>query len=43
MFSRAGAFSLDKKGNLVDSASGAYVQGYNLETDSAGRVTKDSK
>ncbi len=42
MFSRAGAFSLDKKGNLVDSASGAYVQGYNLETDSAGRVTKDS-
>ncbi len=42
LFSRAGAFSLDKKGNLVDSASGAYVQGYNLETDSSGRVLKDS-
>ncbi|MBK9248574.1 MAG: flagellar hook-basal body complex protein [Ignavibacteria bacterium] len=42
LFSRAGAFSFDTQGNLVDSASGAYVQGYNLETSSTGRVLKDS-
>ncbi len=42
LFSRAGAFSFDNEGNLVDSASGAYVQGYNLETDAVGRVVKDA-
>lgn len=41
-FTRAGSFSFDTDGNLVDGATGAYVQGYNLETDSAGRVLKDS-
>jgi flagellar hook protein FlgE len=41
LYSRAGAFSLDSEGNLVDSSSGAFVQGYNLETDSNGRVLKD--
>jgi flagellar hook protein FlgE len=42
LYSRAGAFSVDSRGNLVDSSSGSYVQGYNLETDSSGRVFKDS-
>jgi len=42
LYSRAGAFSVDSRGNLVDSSSGSYVQGYNLETDSSGRVLKDS-
>lgn len=40
-YTRAGAFSFDTNGNLVDSSSGAYVQGYNLQTDSAGKVEKD--
>ena len=29
-FTRAGAFHVDKEGNLVDNISGYYVQGYNL-------------
>ncbi|GAB1429815.1 flagellar hook protein FlgE [Ignavibacteria bacterium] len=41
-YTRAGSFSFDTDGNLVDGATGAYVQGYNLETDSQGRVLKDS-
>ncbi len=41
-FTRAGSFSFDTQGNLVDGATGAYVQGYNLETDIQGRVIKDS-
>ncbi len=42
MYSRAGNFSLDKNGNLVDSVSGAFVQGYNDKVDASGKVVKDS-
>lgn len=42
LFSRAGAFSFDRDGFLVDGATGSYVQGYNLQTDSGGLVLKDT-
>ncbi len=42
LFTRAGAFSFDRDGFLVDSSTGAYVQGYNLKKDSNGLVVKDS-
>ncbi len=42
LFSRAGAFSLDRDGFLVDSATGAFVQGFNLDTDESGLVEKDA-
>lgn len=42
LFSRSGAFSFDRDGFLVDSTTGAYVQGFNLETDSSGLVQKDT-
>lgn len=41
-YSRAGAFSFDRDGYLVDGATGAYVQGYNLQTDTQGRTLKDA-
>lgn len=41
-YSRAGSFSLDRNGNLVDSSTGAFVQGFNIEKDSSGRPLKDS-
>lgn len=40
-FTRAGSFSFDRDGFLVDSATGAYIQGYNLQTTSDGRIEKD--
>ena len=42
VYSRAGAISRDRDGYLVDSSTGAYLQGYNLEVDSNGTVQKDS-
>lgn len=41
-FTRAGSFSLDRDGYLVDSSTGAYVQGYNLKKDANGLVVKDA-
>ncbi len=41
LFSRAGAISRDKGGHLVDSSTGAFLQGYGLKVDSSGRVMKD--
>lgn len=41
-YSRAGAISQDKDGHLVDSASGAFMQGYNIETDTDGNMVKDT-
>jgi flagellar hook protein FlgE len=41
-FSRAGAVSRDTQGNLVDTGSGYYLQGYNVESDSNGRPIKNS-
>lgn len=42
LYSRAGNISMDKDGFLVEGASGAYLQGYNVETDANGVVVKDS-
>ncbi|MCX7929371.1 MAG: flagellar hook protein FlgE [Chlorobi bacterium] len=40
-YSRAGALSLDRDGNIVDSTTGAIVQGYNIVRDTDGRPLKD--
>ncbi|MFN8365621.1 MAG: flagellar hook protein FlgE [Candidatus Kapaibacterium sp.] len=42
LYTRSGAFSLDRSGNLVDSNTGAFVQGYNFKKDVNGRPVKDS-
>lgn len=42
MFSRAGATIRDTQGFLVDSNSGAYLQGYNVEMDANGRPLIDA-
>ncbi len=42
VYSRAGAISRDKEGSLVDSSTGAFVQGYNIEKDAAGKIMRDS-
>lgn len=42
LYTRAGTFSLDRNGNMVDSATGAFVQGYNFKRDAQGRPIKDS-
>lgn len=41
-FSRAGAVTRDKDGYLVDSSTGALLQGYNVELDASGRIFKNS-
>lgn len=41
-YSRGAAITLDRIGNLVDSNTGAYLQGYNIETDNNGRMLKNS-
>jgi flagellar hook protein FlgE len=41
LYSRAGVISRDRDGYLVDSSTGAYMQGYNLLTES-GKIKKDS-
>ncbi len=41
-YSRAAAISQDKTGNLVDTSTGAFLQGYNVETDANGRISKNS-
>lgn len=41
-YSRAGVISQDKNGNLVDTNTGAYLQGYNALTDANGMPVKDS-
>lgn len=41
-YSRAGNITMDRDGNLVDSATGASLQGYNVETDADGRITRDT-
>jgi flagellar hook protein FlgE len=42
LYSRAGAISKDEDGNLTDSNTGAFLQGYNVKTDANGRIVKDS-
>jgi flagellar hook protein FlgE len=41
-FTRAGSFTLDAQGNLVDAATGALVQGYNVLRDASGRLVRDA-
>jgi flagellar hook protein FlgE len=41
-FSRAGAVSRDSQGNLVDTASGYYLQGYNVQYGTDGKPLKTS-
>ena len=41
-FTRAGAFTRDKEGYLVDTNTGAFIQGYNTENDSNGRPVRNS-
>lgn len=41
-YSRVGALSLDRDGNIVDSTAGAIIQGYNIVRDSNGRPVKDA-
>lgn len=40
-YSRAGALGLDRDGNIVDSTTGAIVQGYNIVRDTNGKPLKD--
>lgn len=42
VYSRAGILNRDKDGFFVDASTGAYAQGYNLETDANGLIQKDS-
>ncbi|MBL7997150.1 MAG: flagellar hook protein FlgE [Candidatus Kapabacteria bacterium] len=42
LYTRSGSFSLDRAGNLVDSSTGSFVQGYNFKKDANGRPIKDS-
>jgi flagellar hook protein FlgE len=42
IYSRAGEIQQDETGAFVDSSTGAYLQGYNLEIDANGRIVKDS-
>lgn len=41
-YSRAGAVSRDSDGYLVDSSTGAFLQGYNTLTDNDGNVVRDA-
>lgn len=41
LYSRAGAISRDTVGNLVDSSTGAFLQGYNVQLDANGNTIKD--
>ncbi len=43
VYSRAGAVSRDRDGYLIDTGTGAYLQGYDVEVDPAtGKVAKDA-
>ncbi len=41
-FTRAGSFTVDAQGNVVDTATGAVVQGYGIVLDPNGRPVRDS-
>ncbi len=42
MYSRAGNVSRDSDGFLIDTGTGAYLQGYNTEVDNSGAAVKDA-
>ena len=42
IYSRAGAITQDKIGNLIDSGTGAFLQGYNTQVDANGAIIKDA-
>jgi flagellar hook protein FlgE len=41
-YSRAGAISKDVNGFFVDSSTGSFLQGYNVQVDATGMPVKDS-
>lgn len=41
-FSRAGNVSRDRDGFLIDTGTGAYLQGYNIDVDDNGNIIKDA-
>ncbi|MDR0926172.1 MAG: flagellar hook protein FlgE [Ignavibacteria bacterium] len=41
-FTRSGAFTRDNDGYIVDTNTGAFIQGYNVSTDSNGRTERTS-
>lgn len=42
LYSRAGNITQDKQGNLIDTATGALLQGYNIEKNNNGVIVKNS-
>ena len=42
VYSRAGDVTQDQAGNLVDSSTGAYLEGYNIQKDATGKLVQDS-
>jgi flagellar hook protein FlgE len=42
LFSRAGSVDRDVEGFLVDTSTGAFMQGYNVQQDSFGKSIKDN-
>ncbi len=42
VYSRAGTITRDEEGYLVDSSTGAYLQGYNIRVDADGVTERDS-
>lgn len=42
-YSRAGSVSRDREGFLVDSATGAYLQGYNVQRTDSGAIVKNAE
>ncbi|MGE5479871.1 MAG: flagellar hook protein FlgE [Chloroflexota bacterium] len=43
LYSRAGAINHDSEGFLVDSGTGALLQGYNVAVDNRGYIRKDTQ
>ncbi|MGI6370333.1 MAG: flagellar hook protein FlgE [Ignavibacteria bacterium] len=41
-YTRAGAFTRDEEGYLVDTNTGAFIQGYNTENDADGKPVRNS-
>ncbi len=42
LFSRAGSVDRDVEGYLVDTSTGAFMQGYNVQLDNQGKSLKDN-
>lgn len=42
LYSRAGNVSQDRDGNLIDTATGAFLQGYNVDINNNGLIVKNA-